>query len=200
MVGMLNFPKEPSKIRAQIRRYERKFRKEMEDYGRIRDGAGKRYLLGPLYLLMDDLEGALDAYRWYEEEFPDDTGEAGNHLCWSLALYRADEVEAARAKLRETMLLNVYLIPDLLGEPQEEIEMWHGCNSSEIQYLEYVPREFLDLWHPPARDWAREQYTSRELQGVRDRFIAIDKELLSHPRAGPERQALCEELRRLEGS
>ena len=39
-----------------------------------------------------------------------------------------------------------YLIPDLLGETQEEIEMWQGCSRSEIQYLEYVPDEFLNLW------------------------------------------------------
>ncbi len=199
MVGMLDFPKDPKKIQARIRRYERKFRAEKADYGMISDGAGKRYLLGPLYLLMSDLEGAIDAYRWYEDEFPDDTGEAGNHLCWSLALYRSGDNEGASAKLRQTMLLNLYVIPDLLGEQQEEIEMWHGCSRSEIEYLEYVPEEFLKLWHQPARDWAREQYESPEFQRVRDRFIAINKELLSLPRGGPERRALGKEIGRLKG-
>ena len=140
---MLDFPEDPKKIRARIRRYERKLRGEKADFGMINDGAGKRYFLGPLYLLMSDLEGAIDAYRWYEAEFPDDSGEAGHHLCWSLALYRSGDKDAARSKLQHTMLLNVYLIPELLDEPQEEIEMWHGCNRSEIQYLEYVPEEFL---------------------------------------------------------
>ena len=196
---MLDFPEDPKKIRARIRRYERKLRGEKADFGMINDGAGKRYFLGPLYLLMSDLEGAIDAYRWYEAEFPDDSGEAGHHLCWSLALYRSGDKDAARSKLQHTMLLNVYLIPELLDEPQEEIEMWHGCNRSEIQYLEYVPEEFLNLWDQAARDWAREQYESLEFQRVRDRFIAINKELLSLPRVGPERRALVEEIGRLRG-
>ena len=58
---------------------------------------------------------------------------------------------------------------------------------------------FLNLWDQAARDWAREQYESLEFQRVRDRFIAINKELLSLPRVGPERRALVEEIGRLRG-
>jgi hypothetical protein len=56
------FPKDPTKIRARIRRYERALRKEHDETGYYSDGYGKRYWLGPLYLLMDDLEGALQSF------------------------------------------------------------------------------------------------------------------------------------------
>jgi hypothetical protein len=39
---MLEFPNEPKKIRARIRRYERKLRKEYEATGFYGDGYGKR--------------------------------------------------------------------------------------------------------------------------------------------------------------
>ena len=59
-------------------------------------------------------------------------------------------MESHTVKLRQTMLLNLYLMPNLLGEQPEEIEMWHGCNQSEIQYLEYIPPEFLNMRDRPA--------------------------------------------------
>lgn len=104
---MYELPKEPSKIRERIRRYQRKFREEKMRRGTIHDGAGKRHLLGPLFLLMDDLDGALGSFRWFEEEFPDDCGEPGQYLCWTLALYHSGNEGAAAHKLRQTMLMNV---------------------------------------------------------------------------------------------
>ena len=69
---MSQFPQDPKKIRARITRYRRALRKEQEAHGFIHDGYGKRYLLGPLYLLVGDVEGALQAYEWFDETFPDD--------------------------------------------------------------------------------------------------------------------------------
>jgi hypothetical protein len=80
------FPTEPKKIRARIRRYERELRKEQDKFGYIGDGYGKRYLLGPLYLLMDDVEGAVRSCEWFEQTFPDDIGEPVHFLCWTHGL------------------------------------------------------------------------------------------------------------------
>ena len=70
------------KIRDRLRQHERKLRKEEHEYGSYHDGAGKRYHIGPLYLLMGDIQGALDSFDWFVEEFPDDCGEPGQYLCW----------------------------------------------------------------------------------------------------------------------
>ena len=61
-------------------------------------------------MLLEDSDGAVAAFRWFEKEFSDDTGEPGHLLCWSLALHRAgNEIGAAR-KLLQTMLSNLYLV------------------------------------------------------------------------------------------
>ena len=52
-------PKEAKKIRQRIRRYERALEQEKRRLGNYRDGSGKRLLLGPLYMIPGDLEGAL---------------------------------------------------------------------------------------------------------------------------------------------
>ena len=62
------------RIRARIRRYERALKRELAaGYGG--DGYGKRYLLGPLYMLLGDVGGALASFDWYVDAYPDDSGE-----------------------------------------------------------------------------------------------------------------------------
>jgi len=148
------------KIRARLRSYERKLQKEKKEHGFYRDGAGKRYQVGPHYLLLGDNDGALAAFQWFEKEFPDDSGEPGHFLCWTLALYRAgNEIGAAR-KLRQTMLSNLYLVPHLLGSAIAELDIWHGSSDAEPSHAEYVPEAYLQLWTEAERKWASRLYGS----------------------------------------
>ena len=110
---MYQLPKDPKKIRELIKRYERELRNEHRKFGFIHDGSGKRYLLGTLYVLLNNTAGAIKSFEWFEETFPDDIGEPFQYLCWTLALYRSGNREAATRKLRQTMLSNLYLVPHL---------------------------------------------------------------------------------------
>ena len=94
---------EQQKIRSRLRRYERALQKEKKEYGYYHDGAGKRYQIGPHYMLLGDDEGALAAFEWFEKEFSDDVGEPGHLLCWSLALHRAGNEVGAAKKLRQAI-------------------------------------------------------------------------------------------------
>ena len=100
------FPTDPQKIKTQITRYERELRKEYETHRFIDDSSGKRYLLGPLYLLLGDVAGAIKSFAWFEQMFPDDMGEPAHTLCWTLGLYRAGDKTGATQKLLHTMLSN----------------------------------------------------------------------------------------------
>lgn len=191
------FPKDPKKLKAKLRRYERELRKEQEMHGGyISDGGGKRYLLGAMYLLLGDNPGAVKSFDWFAATFPDDVGEPGFWLCWALALYRAGETDEAARKLRQAMLSNLYLIPHLLGQPQSEYDIWHGSNWDRLDYLQYVPPELFALWDDEARQWAEAQYYGPELTAARQRYIEIYRQL-PHTPPGPERTALVQEASRL---
>jgi hypothetical protein len=185
------------KIRARLRRYERRLRKEKERYGFYRDGAGKRYQVGPHYMLLGDDEGALAAFEWFAHEFEDDVGKPDHSLCWSLALYRAGNEVGAAKKFRQTMLSNLYLVPHLLGSPIDELDIWHGSSDSEPSYVEWIPEAYLQLWTEAEREWASRLYNSPGFQSVRARYIEISRALDSTP-PGPERSRLVEEMYELE--
>jgi hypothetical protein len=192
------FPTEPKKIRERIRRYERELRKEHEKFGFIRDGSGKRYLVGPLYMILGDTVGALRSFEWFEKTFPDDIGEPFQYLCWTLALYRSGDLEAAAQKLRQTMLSNLYLIPHLLGSEQAELDIWHASNWERVDYLQDAPPEIYGLWDEEALQWVKETYHSPEFCQVRERFIEIYDQLKVE-RLGPKRSELVREAYRLQG-
>ncbi len=195
---MPHYPTEPKQIKMRIRRYERELRQELERFGSIDDSSGKRYLLGPLYLLMGDLSGAVRSFEWFDRMFPDDIGEPFHSLCWALALYSSGNRAKAAQKLRHTMLSNLYLIPHLLGEEQAELDIWHGSNFATKDYLQYLPAELVALWDPSARQWARETYHSSTFQQVRRRYIELLRDL-RHELPGPRRNRLVKETFKLRG-
>jgi tetratricopeptide (TPR) repeat protein len=174
------FPHDPKKIRERIKRYERAFKEPHHD-----DGAGKRLLLGQLYMLMGDLEGALKHYTWYQKKFPDEIPEPFNHFCWSLALLRSGDEKSARAKLRELIFDNLYLVPIFLGEEPKKFDMWHGSNWSEPAYvLEGPMEELFAIWSESERNWLKTEWSSRALQTDIAKYVDLQRTLSKT--SGPE--------------
>jgi hypothetical protein len=140
------FPTDPNRIRERICRYERALKRELE----VGYGYGKRYLLGPLYMLMGDVEGALASFDWYEDSYPGDGGNPYQYLTWALALFCGDRRQEAFNKLYQTMLENLYLVPFLLGSNPQPLHIWDGSNLEWIEYALEVPQELLNLWDDDA--------------------------------------------------
>ena len=190
-------PKDAKKIKERIRRYERALEQEKRRLGNYRDGSGKRFLLGPLYMILGDLEGALTSFAWFEAAFPDSADEAPQVLCWSLALHRAGQDMKARWMLRWTMLANLYILPQLLDMEVRRHDMWHGSNTSEPSYLGWVPEEYWALWSDAERQWAGRLWQCGEFREARERYIELGHTLKSLP-PGPERSRIVQEMSRLE--
>ncbi len=190
---ILPLPTDPKKIRARIRRYERKLKQEKQQQGGYYgDGAGKRYYMAPLYMLMGDQDGAIESFRWYEQEFPNDIGDPGHFLCWTLALYRNDELEAARQKLCRTMLANVYVFPYLFGDDIVPDEIWGQWTEGSTERLYEIPWDYFELWSDAEEQWARDCWNSEDVTRVRERHIEINRILETEPR-GPRRTQLVQE-------
>ena len=185
------FPKTPKTIRARIRSYERKLRQEIETRCGG-DGYGKRFLLGPLYMLLGDVDGALASFDWYEKAYPDDSGEPYQFLTWSLTLYRIELRQEASNKLYHTMLENLYLVPHLLGQNPQPLDISHWSDILEIDYALNIPSELLELWDDEARQWAREISEHPEVVKNVARYVDICRELEAE-NPGRKRNALVRE-------
>jgi hypothetical protein len=194
---MFEFPRGRKKLLATIKRYERLLEKEQREAGLISDGFGKRYLVGIYYLLLGDTRGAMRSFEWFERTFEDRGSEPFHSLAWALALYRSGRIEDASKKLRHTMLLNLYLLPHLLGKRQKQLDIWHSSNWCQRSYLKEASPEIFDMWNPEELDWARREYDSIGFRSVRDRYVQIFKQLKIVP-AGSKRFKLVDEAGQLE--
>jgi len=180
------FPEEPKKLKERISRYKRLLKK---DYS---DGGGKRYLIGPMYQLLGNGEGALEYYSWFNKKYDDDSGDPYMRLCWTLALIQDGQDKAANAMLKYTMLSNIYLVPLMLGTPIDDYQIRFGSNWEDKEYAEEIPQELLRLWGIAEKDWAKKAYFARETTAVRERYILINKKL-DNLEVGNERTALVME-------
>jgi hypothetical protein len=168
------FPTDPKKLKARIRSYERSLAGEV---GHIDDSYGKRYLLGPMYMLIGDVDGALKSFEWFESKFADDIGEPAQYLCWTLALLKNNLIKEAIEKLYQTMFTNLYLIPVLLGEKVVRSDFRHFTNWEHPEYATETADELFNLWSAKDKKWAREAFYSDSFIAAREKFIMLSKKL-----------------------
>ncbi|MGD9487332.1 MAG: hypothetical protein AB7W47_04885 [Calditrichaceae bacterium] len=193
---MTDMPKTPRGIKGLISRYEKALRYEKRTYGDFIDGAGLRYTIGPLYLLMDDVDSALKSFRWFEKNFPDDVGDPLQYLCWSLTLFKKGKLKEAENKLIQTMLLNLYLIPAILGKAQDQKDIYHDSSSEDKLYIDYIPPEYEKLWDNESRIWLTQTCESERFRKYRERNIEL-RILLEKEPIGSARNKLVNQLSEL---
>ena len=178
------------KFGERATRLKRALANEQKKYRHIEDGAGKRYLIGPFYVLAGELQKALAHYDWYEKHCSDDVGEPIHYLYWALAFFRTGETAKANAKLLETMLQNVYLLPILLGSQPETHDIWHGSNMEHPDYITQAPKEFLPQLSEQERAWITEQFDSFRFRRVREEYVTTYSALKGEKNVDKRRQIL----------
>jgi hypothetical protein len=170
---MFNIPDTEKKIKARISSYRSSMRKEQKAHGFISDGAGKRYLLFWLYLACGELTKFDEYVSWYEENFSDDIGEPGQKLCLAVGLHRLGKDREAKKVLADLMLMNLYIIPQVLGDSYEDYDIWRFSNYSDSDYFDYFSEDMLNLISEDDLAWLREQYESDVFQRMKEMHIEI---------------------------
>ncbi|HOZ48230.1 MAG TPA: hypothetical protein PLO37_23155 [Candidatus Hydrogenedentes bacterium] len=189
---MVAFPGTERKLRARISSYRSALNGEKKRFGGISDGGGKRYVLFALYFVLNDLEKCESYFDWFKQEFPDDSGEPIQKLCWAISLHRMGKDKEARRMLADLMLSNLYMIPQIASENMQPYDMWHASDLAFIDYVEHVPVEVLDSIRQDEIEWMKTLYDSFEFRRIRKRHIEIYRELL-HTRAVEARRPLVRE-------
>ncbi len=195
-MAMLSFPDTEEKLRSTISAYEAEFEKEKKEHGAVRDDANKRYSLFSYCFLLDDLNKTRDYITWYEFEFPDDMGEPIQKLCWSLSLYRMQQLDEASRKLAELMLSNVYFIPFILKEPVEELDILYNSNFQSIDYIKNIPEAVKTNITESELDWMMQLHNSFEFRLIKQRHVEI-YEQLKYLEAESQRTLLTDEAETL---
>ena len=189
---MYDFPNTEKALKKRISSYKASLLKEKKEFGHVNDGAGKRYLLFPMCMVLNNAKAAQDYIAWYEDEFSDDVGEPIQKLCWAIILKRIGKEKEGRKMLAETMLANLYLIPRILGEKMAPYDIWHPSSDAQMHYVEYMPKEVLASLTQAETQWMSHKYDSSDFQRIRNRYIEIYQKLKDIKTINERRQLLDE--------
>ena len=120
----------------------------------VNDNQGVRYLIGPIYHQMSNLDKAIN---WYVQNLDD----PGNLYNYGLALIQQNELEAAAKTLISAIFENPYIAPMLLKDKLPESDWWHGSNLAEPPYAEDYVSEYGNWWE-------KEEFALRLLRAIWD--------------------------------
>lgn len=162
----------PKLLLDRAARYRKALTAEHKKFGAIDDSGGKRYRIGPLYILAGEPGKAVTYYRWFAKQFPDDVGEPLHLIYWVLALLRVGKASDAAKKLLEVMVRNLYVLPALAGLPRPEYDIWHSSNWETPEYMKEVPKDLCPPLTNEERSWIGALYGSFLFQRVRDEYIS----------------------------
>lgn len=196
---MYDFPQNEKALEKRISSYRNALLKDQKQFGYVNDGAGKRYLLFSLYLVLNNLEQVQYYLSWYENEFSDDVGEPIQMLCWALILKRLGKNAEARKKLAETMLSNLYIIPKVLGKEIAAYDIWYSSSDAVINYFDYMPREVIAALTEAEIQWISQEYESLDFRRIRERYIEIYHQLQGLKNMEERKMLLAESHTLLDG-
>lgn len=183
-------PKELKKAKTKISRYEKNFKRAQPFFD---DGGGTRFLLGPLYLLVDDIQGAVKHYKWFARKYSDSIDEPLHTLCRAVTFFRTGKTKEAEHFFRRAHLANTYLIVSLIGVPFYELQVRKSWMWDTKEYVLGLDPQFLNIFLESDLNWFRENWNQKEFQEFVKLHITLVEKLDKEP-VGPVRSTLVSEI------
>ncbi len=148
------------------------------------DNQGARYLMGPLYHQLGNLE---EAARWYERNGDD----PHNLYNYGFALIQQNKLEKAARILVFAIFTNPYIAPMLLGDKLPKRDWWHGISWAEPEYAEDYMIEYSSWWEKEELPlvFLRAVWNSGEVQRDLKDFITT-RRAMKKAKSGEDRVSL----------
>ncbi|HEY5590079.1 MAG TPA: hypothetical protein VIK55_03580 [Paludibacter sp.] len=94
--------KQIERVRTKIARVKRALAADKKQWGGYyHDGSGIRYMCPELYLKIRDFRGALNYFRWFGKNFPDDICYGEFYVEWAITLFKLGRLDEAGLKVVE---------------------------------------------------------------------------------------------------
>lgn len=183
-------PKQTEKIRDKIFKIKQALAADKRRRGGVYDDSrGLRYVPPGLFLKLQDYSGALKYFKWFDKNFPDDSGFPIFLFEWTVALFKTGNIKGAEKKALETFFSNTYLFDKFLDKEFLKLEKYENSNwqsaslTDNLEYSKGLP-ELGDFG-----DWLSQFMTSDKFYKVTNEFVDIERKLETES-VGPTRSEL----------
>ncbi|MBL0072445.1 MAG: hypothetical protein IPP34_11815 [Bacteroidetes bacterium] len=157
------------------------------------DSRGIRYLAPELYIKIKDYEGGRKYLKWFDKNFPDDSGFPEFLFEATFILFKCGDLKGAANKAHRTYFTNTCLFDKFMGKLCEKrLEKPFSSLQSE-EYLENFNYTVSDDEFHDFGVWIETFLSDGNFKKLALEYFEIE-EKLSHTEVGPERSKLVKRL------
>ncbi len=159
--------------------------------GQWHDGRGLRYIQPGLYLQLQDYAGALKYFKWFDKNFPDDSGYPIFLFEWTVTLFKAGDTKGAEKKALQTFFSNTYIFDKFFDKEFLHLDKEENSNWECVDLTENFPYSKAQTELQDFVAWLSQFLTSDKFYKVANEFIDIERKLKTEP-VGQTRTALVD--------
>lgn len=169
--------KQAERLRKKIATIRRALAAEKRRFGEYDDGRDLRYQPPALFIKLQDYAGALRYTKWFQKNFPDDTGMPYFLFEWTIILFKNGKLKEAETKAYQTFCSNTYLFDKFFGKAVVPINKYESFN---LEHAAFTDGLVYSCNQPALRDfssWLKQLMASEKFIRLSAKFISVQKRL-----------------------
>lgn len=190
--------KQAETLRQKIKRVKLDLAADKRRWGGFYDDSrGLRYLPTQYYIRLGDFSGGLKYLKWFQKNFPEDSGFPDFLFEWTIILFKTGNIRQAEKKAFETYCSNTYILDKFFGSPIIPLDKYEFSNVAMPDFVEnfnYSSKqpELIDF-----SDWLEKFIRTEKFSASRQQYVDLYKRLKTENDA-ETRGYLIKQARQLE--
>ena len=165
--------KEITKYKKYIADVKRSLATEKRKFGAYDDSQGKRYYPPKAYVRLQDYKGGLTYLKWFQKNFPDDSGFPEFLFEWTIILFKTNKLKDAEKKAFETFCSNTYLFDKFFDKPIVPINKYECSNIDVPSYCDQLIYSSRQIDLADFSEWLIKYLTTEKFTTLSAKFIDI---------------------------
>jgi hypothetical protein len=170
-------PKQIERIQNKIKNIRKTLYNEKRMFGCYDDSRGLRYAPLNLYLKIGDYKGGHTYLRWFNKNFPDDSGMPDFLFEWTIILFKLEKLKEAESKAIQTYFANSYLFDKFFERQIIPIEKYENSNLDIPEFAEYLNYSKNQIELNDFAEWLANFEKSENFREIKSKFHEIGKRL-----------------------
>ena len=130
--------KQAEKLRQKIKRVKLDLAADKRRWGGFYDDSrGLRCLPTQFYIKLGDYIGGLKYLKWFNKNFPDDSGFPDFLFEWAIILFKIGNIKEAEKKAFETYCSNTYIFDKFFDRPIVPVDKYENSNIDIPAFADY---------------------------------------------------------------
>ena len=170
-------PKQIKRAKKKISDIKRTLAAEKRKFGCYDDSRGLRYLPTKYFIQLADYSGGLTYLKWFEKNFPDDSGFPEFLFESTIILFKCRKTKEAEQKAFQTFCSNPYWFDKYFCRLKTPLDMWHRSNLTTLEYTEALEYSSEQADLEDFSEWLNKLISTDNFTNRSEKYVGIYRRL-----------------------